>query len=256
MYRSRIRGWIPLGIIVAGVLMASCGGSESLEGTTWSADSVADTTIPDGVAAQLAFVDDASVSVVTGCNSFFGPYEVDGDAITIGPLGGTLMACPEPLMSFEAAYTSALQAATEYGIDGDELTLRGADGSDLGTFSRFDPQLEGSAWQVISYNNGNQAVVSLVSGTTITLAFGDDGVVSGSGGCNQYTGTFETDGDAVTIGALASTERACLDPAGVMDQELQYLAALPSATVWSVRGTTLELRDDAGALQVSAQPAS
>jgi hypothetical protein len=41
-----------------------------------------------------------------------------------------------------------------------------------------------------------------------------------------------------------------------MDQELQYLAALQSATVWSVRGTTLELRDDAGALQVSARPAS
>ncbi len=254
MDRLRLGRWIAVAIVVGGVLMASCGGSESLGGTAWSVDELADTSVPDGVAAQLIFVDDASVSVVTGCNSFFGPYEVDGDAITIGPLGGTLMACPEPLMSFEASYTAALQAATGYQVDGDVLTLRDADGADIGTFTRFDPQLEGSAWQVTSYNNGRQAVVSLVAGTTITLDFGGDGVVSGSGGCNQYSGEFETDGGDVSMGQLASTERACLDPAGVMEQEAEYLRALQSATTWSVRGTSLELRDDAGSLQVTAIP--
>ncbi len=40
-----------------------------------------------------------------------------------------------------------------------------------------------------------------------------------------------------------------------MEQESLYLGALQSATTWQVRGTTLELRDDGGALQVSAQPA-
>jgi len=35
-----------------------------------------------------------------------------------------------------------------------------------------------------------------------------------------------------------------------MDQEQQYLAALDRATTYTVRGDSLELRDDAGALQV------
>ena len=41
---------------------------------------------------------------------------------------------------------------------------------------------------------------------------------------------------------------ACGDPTDTT--ELQLTTALQATTVWSVRGDTLELRDDSGALQV------
>ena len=46
--------------------------------------------------------------------SFFGTAEIKGDAIKMGPLGSTRMACPEPAMNQEAKYLEALQAAERF----------------------------------------------------------------------------------------------------------------------------------------------
>lgn len=77
-------------------------------------------------------------------------------------------------------------------------------------------------------------------GTEVTASFdGDD--VSGSAGCNSYSGPYETDGDGLTIGPLASTEIFCEDPPGVMDQELGYLVLLGQAESFSVNGDLLSI---------------
>jgi heat shock protein HslJ len=47
----------------------------------------------------------------------------------------------------------------------------------------------------------------------------------------------------IGIGPLSSTKKACSDPAGVMQQEAQYLAALANAEVFAVDGNALELRE-------------
>ena len=41
------------------------------------------------------------------------------------------------------------------------------------------------------------------------------------------------------IGPLASTMMACGEPAGVMEQEAQYLAALQSAATYQIEGNVL-----------------
>ena len=41
---------------------------------------------------------------------------------------------------------------------------------------------------------------------------------------------------------------ACEDPAGIMDQEQQYLAALQTAATYQIEGNVLELRTADGAL--------
>jgi heat shock protein HslJ len=61
---------------------------------------------------------------------------------------------------------------------------------------------------------------------------------------------YKLTGSQITIGPLASTKKYCGDPAGVMDQETQYLAALQTAATYQVEGTTLELRTTDGALAV------
>ena len=85
-------------------------------------------------------------------------------------------------------------------------------------------------------------------GTTITATFGKDGNLTGNAGCNDYNGPYTISGNQITIGPLASTRKFCNDPAGIMDQETQYLAALETAATYQIEGTTLELRTKDGAL--------
>jgi heat shock protein HslJ len=107
-----------------------------LEGTTWILVSYGDPSAPQAVlegSEITAEFDSAegTVSGAAGCNSYFGSYEVDGDAITFGLLGSTLMACfePEGIMEQEQAYLAALASVATYHIEGDRLEMTDADGA-------------------------------------------------------------------------------------------------------------------------------
>lgn len=64
-----------------------------------------------------------------------------------------------------------------------------------------------------------------------TLEIGD-GSVSGSGGCNRFTGTAELAGERMTVGPLAATEMACAS--ALMDQEAKFFAALAKVTGFEI----------------------
>lgn len=61
------------------------------------------------------------------------------------------------------------------------------------------------------------------AGLSLTVTF--DGKVSGTTGCNRFTGTADLDAGVLQFGPLAVTEMACLDPAA-MEREAVYLKAL------------------------------
>jgi heat shock protein HslJ len=111
--------------------------------------------------------------------------------------------------------------------------------------------LAGTYWEVTSYNNGEQAVTSAPAGITITAQFGRDGTLVGNSSCNAYSGPYKVTGNQIKVGPLVSTKKACADPAGVMDQEAQYLIALETATTYKIEGKVLELRTADGALAVN-----
>lgn len=56
--------------------------------------------------------------------------------------------------------------------------------------------------------------------------------ISGSGGCNRFMGSYQTQGEQLTIGELASTFKACEEP--IMNQEFKYLTALQGAQRYEV----------------------
>jgi heat shock protein HslJ len=132
------------------------------------------------------------------------------------------------------------------------------------TFTPSAPTgLAGTDWDVVeyivrdvAYYNGRQLVVLKPIGSRMTLHFTADGRVSGNGGCNDFSGAYESTDSALTIRQLASTEKACLQPAGVMNQETLYLKALANATTYKIAGDRLMLRGRDG-MQViaSRQPA-
>jgi putative lipoprotein len=65
--------------------------------------------------------------------------------------------------------------------------------------------------------------------------------VSGSGGCNRLTGSFETTGGELRFGPIATTLRACLEP--VMHRETAFLAALARTTGFRLDKEGLALLD-------------
>lgn len=209
-----------------------------------------------GMRLTAVFAADGTVSGNGGCNSFSGTYTTDGRNITISPLVSTMMACQEDVMQQETAYLAALQSAATYRLAGDTLELRTATDEMAVLFvAETVPGLAGSNWDVTSYNNGNQAVVSLILDTEITAQFGEDGVLSGFGGCNNYTTSYQVDGESITIGPAASTMMFCEAPEGVMEQEAQYLAALSTAVTFRIDGPRMEMRDAEGAMVANFQQA-
>lgn len=96
--------------------------------------------------------------------------------------------------------------------------------------------LEGENW-VVNHLTADGSEVHPIEGSTLTATF-DNGTVSGSAGCNNFSGGYTLDGDAITIGPLASTLAFC---DGVMDQEQLYLTLLQSADTYEVDGDTMTL---------------
>jgi heat shock protein HslJ len=103
--------------------------------------------------------------------------------------------------------------------------------------------LAGTSWTATGYDDGSQTITNVLAGTSITADFGEDGNMTGNSGCNDYNGPYKVTDNQIGIGPLGSTRKACSDPAGVMEQEAQFLAALDNAEVFVVDGNTLELRE-------------
>jgi heat shock protein HslJ len=241
MASSAMPGPQPEGEAAAGL------SQQDLADTAWiltalnGAEPLPDTTI------TAAFGEDGMVNGTNGCNRYGAAYEADGNNITITRGPTTLMACPDPVTLQADEYMAALASAATYQIDGDTLTLSDADGNVAATFSAQPTGLAGTSWDVIAYNNGREAVVSVIIGTEITAAFGEDGNLTGNAGCNDYSVPYEADDDGnISIGPAVTTFKECSEPEGIMQQEQEYLAALETAATYRAEGDTMEMRTAEG----------
>lgn len=230
------------------------GAGTPLEGTTWLLTAVAGAAGQSAVPAMGAdlVLSAGQASGFGGCNQFMASYTLDGSALSFGQPASTKMACDDAKMSFESVYLGALPTVASYAITGDTLDLVDGSGTPALTYTATPapgaPTGLVGTWVVTSLNNGSEAVVTVPEGLVLTVAFGSDGSVAGFGGCNQFGGPYVSGGDTIGIGPLNATMMACGDPADTTEQQL--MQALGASTAWSLRGTTLELRDDGGALQV------
>jgi heat shock protein HslJ len=120
---------------VLGLVGAGCGGGGAIEGRDWVATALEGDPVPAGVSAGFTF-DGETISGSSGCNTFNGPLQVDGDAFAIGAqMATTLRACGDPADQFELRYLRALQNAIRVEVSGENLSLFGPDGSVLLEFA-------------------------------------------------------------------------------------------------------------------------
>jgi heat shock protein HslJ len=159
------------------------------------------------------------------------------------------MACPlQDEARLARAFDDALAQARGWRIDAGQLVLLDAAKAELMRLDAQPKGLAGTAWQVSGYNNGRQAVVGPIDGTALRLQFMDGGRVAGFGGCNNFSGSWKLDGNKLSLGPLAATRKACVQPEGVMAQEAAFLRALESAATARREGPRLELRTSADAM--------
>ena len=100
------------------------------EGVEWTLTTLAGDAVPAEVETTL-FLSGGEVVGNAGCNSYFGSYEIDGDALTFpNPFGVTLKMCDDATMAVEDAYLPLLQDTATWAIDDEgALSLADADGA-------------------------------------------------------------------------------------------------------------------------------
>jgi len=213
-----------------------------------------------GVKPVTAFFDTTGkVSGSGGCNQYSATYTVAGTGITITQPISTLMACEESVMQQESMYLADLTKASSYSYTpGDTLTFFDASGAVILVYKRPVDESAGQppiigAWDLFSYNNGKGAIQTVITGSVTTADFRVVGTLSGSGGCNQYSATYTTSGQEITITQPASTMMACENP--LMQQETQYLSLLPKASTYKISGDQLTLFDSNGTKLLIYTPA-
>lgn len=188
----------------------------------------------------LRFVDSA-VNGAAPCNQYNGTFTNDEGQLTFGPMMSTMMACPD--LDQETAYFAALAAVSGYRVEDTHLILSNADGDDVLTFVPMQhAALEGTAWKLTGYNTGS-AISSALLDTEITAEFAD-GQMSGTAGCNHYFAAFTVEDNQMTLGPAGNTEMFCMEPEGVMEQEVAFLKVLGEVASFTIEGNTLTMFDN------------
>jgi putative lipoprotein len=103
----------------------------------------------------------------------------------------------------------------------------------------------GSSWTVRSIDG-----TAALADSPPTMTFAANGMVSGTGGCNEYSGPFRLDGGSISFGDVTSTLMLCEGQRGA--QETAFFNALRAAqTVRVTVDGTLEI---AGGGSIVAAP--
>jgi heat shock protein HslJ len=105
-----------------------------------------------------------------------------------------------------------------------------------------DSPLRGTYWKLVRLSDATVRVAEKQREPHLIFA-NTELRLSGSGGCNRVTGSFEVDGDKLRLRGMAGTMMAC--PAG-MEQERHFLQAMTTVERYRIRGSHLELLEAAG----------
>jgi len=181
----------------------------------------------------------------TGCRNYNATYYASTDELKINLPQADQVACSDAQTEAEQGYFLGLNAAREYRILGNELSVY-FDNSvfvyegSYPTAAVGGPltPLNGTQWWLVSIDT-----FQLVPGTEVTILFdinsdGRTGTISGSGGCNTYSAGIT---DVFALSPVNATSALCDTPAGVMEQEASYFNALGTANGVSMEGNTLRI---------------
>lgn len=112
-----------------GTLTGAGGAADALvNGLDWRVIAQDAQPLPDDLTQEVLFTGER-IAGSAGCNRIIGRAEITGEGLRLGPLGTTMMACPEPVMAAERAFLDILNTVTthDFAPNGDLLLQSGAD---------------------------------------------------------------------------------------------------------------------------------
>ena len=115
------------------IMLAACGGtgSDPLNNTSWELAALGEQSPLAGTTISLSF-EDGLARGTSGCNSYGGAYQVNGDKIEFQEFEATLMACLDTgVMEQETAYLRSLGEAQRFELSEGQLQIFGPDGEAL-----------------------------------------------------------------------------------------------------------------------------
>lgn len=197
-------------------------------------DLVADTTV------ILSFEADA-IGARAGCNAMSGGYSISDGTLEVSTMASTMMACDDALMAQDTWLNEFLASGPEIALDGDTLTLTGAE-STITLTAKAPAELEGTTW-MLDGTLANQGIstipVDAEGVATLTIS---DGTAQIATGCNSGSGSAEITDTTITFGPIALTRMACA--ADVMDLETMVITVLDGEVTYEIDGDRLLLRKD------------
>ncbi|MES1928107.1 hypothetical protein SADO_02590 [Salinisphaera dokdonensis CL-ES53] len=110
-----------------------------------------------------------------------------------------------------------------------------------------DRPLTGVEWVVEDIANAG-----IIDFSRVTLNFDTDGRLYGRASCNQYSGTYELEGDQLSVGRTTVTMKACA-PA-LNNQERRFLDVLEDARGFEIDGTEKLIIHTAAGSTLEAYP--
>ena len=230
----------------------------ALAGTAWEVayffDPAQQVDVLPGTRLTTNFLTDRYTGA-GGCNWYLGTYAVDTEQLRLNSPATTALHCAdEAINAQEARFFNIMANTIAYAIEDGQLIAYTSDAQRLATYNPAEPTpFEGTSWSLKFLVSGDD-VAPLLPLTKVTAVFAD-GQVIGSGGCNDYNAPYTRDGRAVTIGAITATKLQCSEPAGVMEQEAAFLAALTQvAAVEQVGGVLIMLDAENAPLMLLGAP--
>jgi len=151
------------------------------------------------------------------------------------PFSGHANDCPTPAGSYTyqlAASNSAGETVTQ------QRTVQ------VSATAPENP-LANTYWTLANYWDGT-TMQAVLPGTLLTTNFGTSGGVSGSGGCNTYSATYEVSGSSLTISSLFATGMLCSTE--IDAQEQAFFAAMESASSYNIEAGQLYILDSSSAV--------
>ncbi|KPQ02215.1 MAG: Heat shock protein [Idiomarinaceae bacterium HL-53] len=110
--------------------IAGCGGlpEDVLQGAEWHVDAINGESVGSQI-ITLTFLPNGRLTGSTGCNRYFGQYQLSGEGISISQLGMTRMACAPEVARFEQRFTQQLRRVNQFTVDAvGALELHSTDG--------------------------------------------------------------------------------------------------------------------------------
>lgn len=241
------------------LLTVACGsGAESNDtessdeptGRTFVSTTIEGTPIPGGGPLVLDFEQEGRLAATAGCNRFSGTVDLSDGVLRAPDTASTLMACEPSREGADEWLRELLDAEPGWVLVGDELVLTDDDMTvTLLDEKIVDPDrpLVGTEWTVTALRTPDAVVTSVaLEESAPTLVVEDDGTLSGTTGCNDFTGRAEVGADVILmLQPLTVSAAACIDPER-SDIERHILDVFTGEVTYSIDGSSMTITAPGG----------